>query len=252
MSGLLSVRPGRLLIAGAFGLALAVPISTGASSGFPLRMVLAPFSLVAGHPLSAVAAITMLIAVFAVRRAQARLERLRAQALVLLVEANRRFAAAPDEGAVRRRLAEAIAELTGRGAAVSDSEGALQFKAGKAVSWRGAIEAELMSLSQSAMMAAGAQIVTLGAFHARTDGLNPRVFGAAVWVAPKGSRTLAREADHYVALLIELASAAIVRRRLASAYPAERARVEGAAASSASAPVATSGRLVTMGRFPAA
>jgi len=254
MSGLLTARPGRLLIASALGLAIAVPISTATLSGLPLRSIFAPLHLLTLHPFVAAAAAVVLIAAWVFRRSQVELEALRARALVSLVETNRRFAAAPNESSIRQRLAEAVSDLTGRGAAVSGPHGALAFRAGKAIGWRGAVEAELISLSLSAGQTAGAQIVTLGAFRARTDGLNPRIFGSAIWTAPQGSRTLVREADHYIAVLIELASAAIARQRLASTYPTERleAVVGGASSAPASAPIATSGRLITMGRFPAA
>jgi hypothetical protein len=255
MSGLLSVRPGRLLIASAAGLALAVSISAATLAGIPLYIVFTPFRLLLQHPLIALSVAAALASAVFVRRSHQRLEAFRAKALALIVQTNRRFDAAPGETVIRGRLAEAIAELTGRGAAVSDCDGLLEFRAGKAITWRGAIEAELMSLAQSAiqsaMTPAGVQTVTLGAFHARTDGLNPRIFGASIWAAPRGSRALVREADHYIALLIELASAAIVRHRVASRYPTERL-VAMVAASSAAEPAATSGRLITMGRFPAA
>jgi hypothetical protein len=255
MGGLFSVRPGRLLICSAVGLALAIPISTATLAGVSLQTVFSPFRLLLEHPLIALSAAVAAASAVCVRRSHERLEAFRAKALALIVQTNRRFDAAPNETLVRRRLAEAIAALTGRGVAVSDCDGVLEFRAGKAIGWRGAIEAELMSLVDSAIQSArapsGVQIVTLGAFHARTDGLNPRIFGAAIWAAPRGSRALVREADHYIALLIEMASAAIVRRRVASRYPTERVGAM-APVSSAVEPAAASGRLITMGRFPAA
>jgi len=249
MRGLLGVRPGRLLIASALGVAVAVEISRITLRGLPLRSLLAPSALVASHPLVVATTVALACVGFVAHRRRIALKALRARALPLLVEANRRFAATSDETTVRRRLAETIAQLTGLGVAVSGPFGLLQFRAGKAAAWRGGLEAELMSLAQAACDAGDVKVIALGAFRARTDGLNPKVFGAAVWAAPRGSRALADEVDHYAALLIELASAAIVRQRLAQPYAAPSARSPAALSPDADA---RSGRLVTMGRFPAA
>jgi hypothetical protein len=141
----------------------------------------------------------------------------RARALNRLVESNRFFALRPGEAAIRQHLAEAICDLTGKGAAITGAGGALGYRAGVGAQWRGAIEAELVDLSQRAVDSVGVEAVPMGVFRARTDSLNPRVFGAAVWVRPAGSAAFIRETDQYVAMLIELASAAIVQCRKSEA-----------------------------------
>jgi hypothetical protein len=250
MSGILMTRAGRLLTAGACGVAVLGLISAAGLAGFAARAVTALSSLAPIHLLFVLVGLASLAVAYAWRRSALKIDVLRRRALDLLVDVNRRFGAAPDEADIRRRLAEAIADLTGRGAAVSGDEAALQWRAGKALGWRGALEAELTALANDAMAADGAPIVTLGAFHARTDGLNSRIFGAAVWVAPTGSRALVRETDHYAALLIELAAGAIVRRRLD--YPVDRRNALRVVAESVEAVPAASGRLITIGRLPAA
>lgn len=236
MTGLLGSLPqGRRAIG--FGRALAAILASAMVAAALICLIvvlyaaLGPRMFVAGAAMSAPLALT--VAVIGLGRYRAGRSRAVARARLLesLVEANRLFCLRPNEGAIRQHLADAITNLTGCGAAVSGADGRLAYRAGRASQWRGALEAELTDLANRAMDSAAAQTLTLGVFRARTDGLNARVFGSAVWVQPAGPAAFAGEIDQYVAMLIELASAAIVQCRkdaaLSGRASADRAGGEG-------------------------
>jgi len=153
----------------------------------------------------------------------------RARMLALISNTNRFFLSTSDEAAVRAKLAFAIAELVGAGAAVTGPGGELEFRAGEAEAWRGGLDAELVVFARG-VAAEGGRTSTLGRFRARTAAMNERLFGAAVWLRPEGRLSYVIETDHYVGMLIELANAAIVRCRKAEAERAATSEAPAAVA----------------------
>lgn len=140
----------------------------------------------------------------------------RARILSAVSDTNRYFLSTSDEAAVRARLAAAISEIVGAGAAVTGADGRLEFRAGQAELWRGETEAQLVRLARDVAVKGG-RTVTLGSFRIRSALMNERVFGAAVWMEPEGRNSYVIETDQYVAMLIELANSAIVRCRRSKA-----------------------------------
>jgi K+-sensing histidine kinase KdpD len=153
----------------------------------------------------------------------------RARILSAISDTNRYFQSTSDETAVRARLAEAISQITGFGAAVTGADGGLEFRAGQAEQWRGEAEAQLIRLARD-VAAKGGRTVTLGSFRIRSALMNERVFGAAVWLEPEGRNSYVIEIDQYVGMLIELANSAIVRCRRAKAARPKVADGPGAVA----------------------
>lgn len=153
----------------------------------------------------------------------------RARMLALISNTNRFFLSTSDEAAVRTKLASAIAELVGAGAAVTGPGGGLHFRAGEAEAWCGGLEAELVAFAGE-VAEEGGRTSTLGRFRARTADMNERLFGAAIWLRPEGRLSYVIETDHYVGMLIELANAAIVRCRKTEAARAGASELPAALA----------------------
>jgi two-component system sensor histidine kinase KdpD len=136
----------------------------------------------------------------------------RSRIIMTLLETSNFFTITPNEAAIRQRLAEGVAVISGSGAVVTDAEGAVVHRAGQGADWVGGLEGELSSLARLAMRQERG-LAGRGRFQARAARAHAAVLGAAVWMGPPSRRRSARDRDEHIALLVELAASAIARCR---------------------------------------
>jgi hypothetical protein len=121
------------------------------------------------------------------------------------------FAVTPNEDAIRQRLAQTVSALTKAGAVVTDGQGHLRFRAGVGADWAGDVEGELEGLAWTMIREIPDRIVSQGGFRARLIRSPDAVLGALIWRRPRRDGNHA--SDEHIELLVELASAAIIRAR---------------------------------------
>jgi two-component system sensor histidine kinase KdpD len=157
----------------------------------------------------------------ALRDEQRRAEE-RSRTILTLLETNKFFAVTPNEAAIRQKLVESVADITGTGAVVTDDAGRVLHRAGPGADWVGGLEGELSELARAAMAQERATAVS-GRFHARAARALSVSVGAAIWLDGGGRTRAARERDAHIALLLELAATALVRCRRETPAQAEAA-----------------------------
>lgn len=136
----------------------------------------------------------------------------RSRTILTLLESNSFFTLTPNESAIRQRLAEGVAQIAGAGAVFMDPEGRLTHRAAEGRSWCGGVEGELSSLARQAM-AHDRGTAASGRFRARAARHQGASLGAVVWLAPVRRSRASTEAETHIAMMIELASTALSRRR---------------------------------------
>lgn len=134
----------------------------------------------------------------------------RSRTILTLLETNNFFAVTPNEAAIRQRLVEGVVAIVGTGAVVTDAAGRVLHRAGAGADWVGGLEGELSQLARSAM-AEERGVAVRGRFRARAARAHSVSVGAAIWLDEIRRSRAARERDTHVALLVELAAAAIAR-----------------------------------------
>ena len=136
----------------------------------------------------------------------------RSRTILTLLETNNFFAVTPNEAAIRQRLVEGVAAIAGTGAVITDAAGRVLLRAGAGAGWVGGLEGELSELARVAMAQARGSAVS-GRFHARAVRAQSASGGAAIWLDGMRRSRAARERDAHIALLLELAAAALARCR---------------------------------------
>jgi len=135
---------------------------------------------------------------------------LRARTLLALVQ-NHGFFVTPGQAAIRMRLAEAAASVARTGAVVTDGAAQVDARAGGGTAWRGALDQTIQKLARRAIDSGGDARLSEGSFRARQIRYGEQVLGAVVWLRPEGSQDVERECEDYVAILSEVAAAALAR-----------------------------------------
>lgn len=135
---------------------------------------------------------------------------LRARTLLALVQ-DSEFFVTQRQSAIRQRLAEAVTSVTRTGAVVLTPGASVVERAGVATAWRGPLERTVRALGERALYAQVDQPLIDGSFRARPLRGRESVLGAVVWLAPDASQGTRRECDDYVAILSEVAAAALAR-----------------------------------------
>jgi K+-sensing histidine kinase KdpD len=135
----------------------------------------------------------------------------RSRTILTLLESNSFFTITPNEAAIRQRLADGVAAIAGAGAAFVDPDGRLTQRA-EGANWFGGLEGELSSLARQAMRH-DRGLASNGRFRARAVRSQGAPLGAVVWLGPIGRSRTNSEAEMHIDMIIELASAALVRGR---------------------------------------
>lgn len=135
---------------------------------------------------------------------------LRARTLLALVQ-DGEFFVTQSQSAIRQRLAEAVVSVTRTGAVVLSPGASVVERAGVATAWRGPLDRTVRALGERAVHAQAEELVAEGSFRARPLRRRDSVLGAVVWLAPDASPSTRRECDDYVAILSEVAAAALAR-----------------------------------------
>ncbi len=137
----------------------------------------------------------------------------RSRTILTLLETNNFFAITPNEAAIRQRLVDGVTAISGTGAVFMDADGTVTHRAGLGEDWLGGLEGELSNLGRLAMRHERAGAAARGRFRARAARDHAGSLGAAVWLGPLARSRGVRERDEHIAMLVELASAALARSR---------------------------------------
>jgi K+-sensing histidine kinase KdpD len=136
----------------------------------------------------------------------------RSRTILMLLDSNSFFTITPNEAAIRQRLADGVAAISGAGAVFIDAEGRLTQRAGDGANWVGGLEGELCSLARQAMRHERG-LAANGRFRARAARHQGPPLGAVVWLGPVRRPHTAPETDMHIDLMVQLASTALARGR---------------------------------------
>lgn len=136
----------------------------------------------------------------------------RSRTILMLLDSNSFFTITPNEAAIRQRLADGVAAISGSGAVFVDPEGQLTHRANEGSNWFGGLEGELSSLARQAMRHERG-LAARGRFRARAARHQGAPLGAVVWLGPIRRPHTTPESDMHIDLMIELASTALARGR---------------------------------------
>lgn len=136
----------------------------------------------------------------------------RSRTILTLLETNNFFTVTPNEAAIRQRLVEGVAAISGTGAVVTDATGQVLHRAGAGADWVGGLEGELSELARAAMNQERGPAVS-GRFRARPVLAQSACVGAAIWLDGLRRSRGGRERDAHISLLLELAATALGRCR---------------------------------------
>ena len=136
----------------------------------------------------------------------------RSRTILTLLESSSFFTITPNEAAIRQRLADGVASITGAGAVFVDPDGRLTQRTGEGVNWVGGLEGELCNLAGQAMRNERG-VAASGRFRARAARCQGVRLGAVVWLGPRRRSQTTADAETHIDLMIQLASTALARGR---------------------------------------
>ena len=128
-----------------------------------------------------------------------------------ILEATAFFNVTPNEDAIRRKLAETVAAITGSATVVTDRYGRLRFHAGAGSERAGPVESDFEDLVGELIRRPQDHILTQGELRGRLIRTNGEMQGVVLWRRPLRRRARLSAPDDHVELLADLAGAALAR-----------------------------------------